>query len=159
HTATGDCAAALQAMREAEAIRDRDAWHAWRFFDTRLQLASAEYWLAQRDPDRAAEYAQRLLANCARQRVPKYIVAAHNALAEIALLRSDYAGAQAELTAALGQLQTHPAPLVAWKTYAAQGRLHQKAGDSQAAREAFVQSAAIVEFISANIYDESLRTI
>ena len=48
-------------------------------------------------------------------------------------------------------------PIVAWKTYAALGRLRLQAGDVVSAREAFAQAAAIAHTIAAHTSDERLR--
>ncbi len=61
-----------------------------------------------------------------------------------------------QLAAALDQLRSHPAPLVAWKTYVVLGRLRRQMGDAGSAREAFVQAAAIIGEIAANVCDDEL---
>ena len=59
---------------------------------------------------------------------------------------------------ALAVLAEHPAPLVAWRVYAAPGHLHLREGKKQPAREAFKEAKAIIENISRGIDDERLRT-
>jgi tRNA A-37 threonylcarbamoyl transferase component Bud32/tetratricopeptide (TPR) repeat protein len=147
----------LAAFRDAEAIFERDEWHRWRFYHIRFQAGSAEHWLSQGNLDRASEHAQRLLENATRHEVPKYIAVGHKLFAEVAVARGDLAQGEAELNAALDELRSYPAPLVAWKIYAALGRLRARLGDNQAAREAFAQAAIIVNQIAANVDDEALR--
>jgi len=63
------------------------------------------------------------------------------------------------LNAALAALDTHPAPLLAWKIYAALGRLRSQPGHDESAREAFVQAAVIIREIAAEVSDERLRSV
>jgi tetratricopeptide (TPR) repeat protein len=146
----------LAAFREVEAIFERDALGRWRY-NIRLQAAQAEYWLAQGNLTQAEEYARRLLEIATHYEARKYVAVAHKLLAEVAIGRGDPAAAKTELNAALAQLASHPVPIVAWKTYAALGRLHSQLHEDQAARAAFAQAAAIVREIAANVHDEKLR--
>jgi tetratricopeptide (TPR) repeat protein len=156
HLQAGRDEKTLPAFREVEAIFQRDAWFRWRY-NIRLQAGSAEYWLAQGDLGRAEEYARRLLEVATHHEVRKYMAVAHKLLAQIAIARGDLAEAEAELNATLDQLRSHPVPIVAWKTYAALGRLHSQLRNRQAARDAFAQAAAIINQIAANVHDEKLR--
>lgn len=146
----------LALFREVEAIVARGDWMRWRY-NIRLQAGQAEYWLAQGDPEQAEEYARRLLETATHHEAHKYIAVAHKLLAEVAAARGDVAGAEAELQTALAELASYPVPIVAWKTYAALGRLHSRSGEDQAARASFAQAAAIVRQIAASVNDEKLR--
>ena len=128
------------------------------FSGVRSQAGTAEDWLSQGDLEQAGEHARVLLANSARHGPPKYIAVAHRILAEIAMAHGELATAEAELAAALEVFRTHPAPLVAWKTYATLGRLHGLKNDPQAALEAFAQAADIVQRIASSVTDEPLRS-
>jgi tetratricopeptide (TPR) repeat protein len=97
------------------------------------------------------------LENATRHEVPKYIATAHKLLAEIAAGRGQLAEAEAELSAALDQLRNHSVPILAWKTYAALGRLYRRRNDDQSARAAFGQSADIIDTIAAGLDDERLK--
>ena len=87
----------------------------------------------------------------------KYIAIAHKLLAEAAMARGDLVDAEVKLAAALDQLRSYPAPLVAWKTYVVLGRLRRQMGDGESAREAFAQAAALVGDIAANVREDELR--
>ncbi len=108
--------------------------------------------------ERAGEYARRLLENATHYEARKYIAVAHKLMAQVAIARGDPADAEKHLNAALDILREFPAPLVAWRTYAALGRLHAQAGDEEAARNAFAESAAVVNSIALHVSDEELRT-
>jgi hypothetical protein len=62
-----------------------------------------------------------------------------------------------ELNTSLEILRAYPAPLQAWKTYAVLGRLYQQTANQEAARDAFAESAAIVQHIAGNVEEEALR--
>src|SRR5438874_439080 len=146
----------LSRFHEAESIFERDAWFRWRY-NIRLQAGACEHWLAQGDLDQAGEYARRLLEVATTYQARKYIAVAHKLMAEIALARGDLATAETELKIALEGLGEHPAPLVAWRVFAALGRMYSKSGNATSARDAFVRSAAVIKRIAAGIDDERLR--
>jgi tetratricopeptide (TPR) repeat protein len=148
----------LSAFRDAEMIFDRDEWLRWRFRDIRFHAGAAEHWLSQRDFERAVGHTRTLFENATRHKVPKYIAIAHKLLAEMAAGRGQLAEAEAELDAALDQLRTHPVPILAWKIYAALGRLRLQRDDDQSARVAFAQAAAIIDTIAAGVNDKRLRS-
>lgn len=156
HLHTGESNRTLPAFREVENIFQRDAWFRWRY-NIRLQAGTSEYWLSQGDLERAEEYARRLLETATHYQARKYIATAHKLLAEIAIARGHLDKAEAELNTALDQLRQSAAPLVAWKTYAALGRLRLLRGDSVLSRAAFAQAADIINLIAANVHDETLR--
>ena len=156
YTHQGEREKSPPAFREAEAMLERDEWCRWRF-NLRLQAGQAEYWLAQGNPEQAKEYARRLLESASHYEAPKYIAVAHKLLAEVAIARGDLTAGETQLNAALDQLREFPAPLVAWRIYAALGRLRLQMGESASAREAFAQAAKIVEQIAANVSDEKLQ--
>ncbi len=156
YTHTGKSEKTLSTFSEAESIFERDAWFRWRY-NIRLQAGTCEHWLAQGDLEQASEYARRLLEVATQYEARKYVAVAHKLAAEIAMARGDLAAAERELNVALDGLREHPAPLVAWKTYATLGRLRSQLGDSTSAHDAFAQSAAVVNSIAAHISDERLR--
>jgi tetratricopeptide (TPR) repeat protein len=156
YTHEGESEKPLAAFREVEAIFARDDWMRWRY-NIRLQAGQAEYWLAQSKPEQVEQYAQRLLETATHYEAHKYVAVAHKLLAEVAVARGDLAGADAELKAALAELGSYPVPIVAWKVYAALGRLHSRSGNDKAAHTAFNQAAAVTRQIAANVDDDKLR--
>ena len=128
----------------------------WRH-DIRLQAAQAEYWLTQKDSVRSEEYASELLRVSKLYNDRKYQATAHKLLGEIAILRGRTEEAERELKAAITLLEKYPAVLLAWKTYAALGRLRLQRGDVELAREDFAAAAKIVNQIAENVADEALR--
>jgi tetratricopeptide (TPR) repeat protein len=150
---------AIAALRDAEATFEREQWNHWRFHHIRFHAGAAEHWLSEQDFEKAYAHGCQLLENATRHQVPKYIAIAHKLLAEVARLRGNFANAEAELTTALAQLKTHPAPLLAWKIHAALGRLRLQLGNDRSASDAFSHSAAIIGKIEAEISDERLRSI
>jgi tetratricopeptide (TPR) repeat protein len=159
YTLLGEHEKAAALIGEVDAAHKRDAWHAWRYFDIRFQAVMAEYCIAKAELERAASHAWLLLANATRQRTPKYIVVAHKTLCEIALANGDTAAAAREIDDAFRWLESHPAPLVAWRCHALAGRLRLRMGDREAARQAFAEGTSIVESIAATITDERVRSI
>src|SRR5262245_22266100 len=157
YTHRGEEEKSLTAFRDAQALFDRDEWNRWRFYDIRFQAGAAEHCLSQGNLERAEEHARRLLENAARHEAHKYIAVAHKLLAEITIGRGELADAEAELRAALDELRAYPVPIVAWKVFAALGRLHSQSNNNQAAREAFANAATIVHQIAANVDDAPLR--
>jgi|SRR5579862_1780267 len=144
------------AFREVESIFERDAWFRWRY-NTRLQAAQSEYWLAQGDPVRAAEYASRLMELATQHKIRKYIAVGHKLFAGIEVLRGNLESGRKELGQALDILNHYPCPIVEWKVYADLGRVLGRAGRSGEAGEAFKSAASIVQMIASNVSDEKLR--
>ena len=157
HTYEGKPEETISAFRETHEIFARDAWFRWRY-SIRLEAATASHWLHQGDPEKAGEFAQRLLDAANQHEVHKYIAEAHRLKARIAIAANDPAIAEAEFAAALDELQRYPAPLVAWRTYADLGRLHSDLGNQAAAQSAFTEAAEIVNACAANVTDDNLRT-
>jgi tetratricopeptide (TPR) repeat protein len=159
HTERHEGENAIAALRDAEETFEREQWNHWRFHHIRFHAGAAEHWLSERDFERASEHACQLLENATRHQVPKYIAIAHKLLAEVASANADFSKAEAELTTALAQLEMHPAPLLAWKIYAALGRLRLQLGEARSASDAFSHSAAIIGKIEVEISDDRLRGI
>jgi tetratricopeptide (TPR) repeat protein len=90
--------------------------------------------------------------------VHKYIAVGRKLLGEVASACGNLQEAEEQLRAAVNEIREYPAPLVAWKTYAALGRLHLKKGESAHAKEAFAQAGIVVRQIASNVDDEALRS-
>lgn len=144
------------ALVKAEAARDRDMWMRWRH-NIRLQAAQAEYWLARKDATKAERYADELLRVATVHQDRKYIATAHKILGEIAVERGLADVAEREFRDSVAVLRQYPAPLLAWKTHAALGRLLMKNGSVDSARQTFDEAAGIIKGLAANTDDEGLR--
>ena len=157
HTYAGDGRETLKAFHQAEDNFNRDAWFRWRY-NIRLQTARAEYFLSKGEIEKVEEFARRALETATHYEAHKYIASAHSLLAQAAIARGDLAEGERQQNIALDELSQYPSPLAAWKIYAALGRLRLQSGDRARAREAFAQSAEIVQTIASHVTDESLRS-
>jgi serine/threonine protein kinase/tetratricopeptide (TPR) repeat protein len=153
---SGEAEKTVSAFAEVHDIFERDAWFRWRY-NIRLQSAIAHHWLRRGNPGKGREYALALLETAREFSVRKYIAMAHKLLSQAAREENDLAEAEKQCNLALEQLKEYPVPVLAWKSYAHFGRLKQQLGDPNRAREAFAQSAEILNAITGNIKDESLR--
>ena len=156
HTVGGRFEETASAFNETRDIFERDAWFRWRY-NIRLEAATAWHWLRQGDLKQAGEFADRLLKTASDYQVHKYMAEAHRLKAKVATAAGDLDGAAAEFAAGLAELERHPAPFVAWRTYSDLGRLQQKRGDEAAARSEFGKAAEIIEACAANVSDADLR--
>ncbi len=156
YTQTGAADRVAPSFREVEDIFARDAWFRWRY-NIRLQAGTAALALKEGRLDDAFADATRLRESAERYEAGKYVAVAHNLMAAASRRRGDIQTAIAHLHSAREQLQRNPAPLVAWKTHAALGRLLAEAGDSKAAMEAYGESARLIRGIAAETRDENLR--
>ena len=151
HFQAGDARQTDSSMQAAESIIEKEAWFRWRFV-IRFQAARAEQSLSR--PDALA-----LLETATRYRARKYMADAHRLLARIAVAEGDPVEAEAQLNAAVQILRDFPAPLAAWKTHLAMGRLQAQLGRRDAARAAFAEAASVIRYISGNLADERLRQV
>src|SRR5205085_10474619 len=124
------------------------------FAGVRFQATQADASLAQGDLERARELGRALLENSTRHGPPKYVVAAHRILADVAMATGHLSGAEAELVAAIDILRTNPGPLVAGKLYALLGGVYRLKNDNQAEQEALHPAVAIIERLASNIADD-----
>jgi tetratricopeptide (TPR) repeat protein len=141
-----------------EEIFGRDAWFRWRY-NIRLQAGKAQYWLAQGDLNQARSCTLTLLETASRYDAGKYIASGHRLLSDIALAGGDMITAEAEIKRALDLLQERPVPVLAWKVYAALGRLKLRMNEGGTARDAFARASRLIDMIASNVDDDSLRTI
>jgi ATP/maltotriose-dependent transcriptional regulator MalT len=156
HACRGDLDNAESLITQAGNLLEQDEWFRWRF-GLRLLAVRCERTLLQGDLVSAEASAWRLIETAGSFQARKYIVVGRNMLAAIAEARGDLDQAEVQLTAALAVLREYPAPLVAWKTHAALGRICLKSGNCAWATEAFKQAAALISMIAANIADERLK--
>ncbi|HKR59503.1 MAG TPA: AAA family ATPase, partial [Pyrinomonadaceae bacterium] len=158
HTVGGRFEETAAAFNETRDIFKRDAWFRWRY-NIRLEAATAWHWLRKGDLEKAGEFAQRLFDTAKRYGVRKYMAEAHRLKAKVASAAGDFVAAADGFAAGLQELERHPAPFVAWRTYADLGRLNRKRGDEAAAQSAFAQAAEIINACAANVSDDDLRAI
>jgi serine/threonine protein kinase/tetratricopeptide (TPR) repeat protein len=156
HRHVGESEKTVTAFEEVESIFQRDTWFRWRY-NIRFQAGRCEHWLAQGEFAEAEDCARRLLEIATHYGARKYVALAHKLLAEISISRGDTPTAEAELSAALSQLQTHPVPILEWKTQACLGRLRVQSGDNEGASEALARAAETINGIAAGLQDEELR--
>lgn len=154
-TAQGEKTSAI--FREVESIFERDAWFRWRY-NIRLQAGICEQSLKAGDLASATQHARRLLAIATDYGARKYVAVAHKLLAQTVISSGNLTEGEAELKSALAVVKEYPAPLVAWRTYAALGNLYSQMGDEQSARGAFNQATIIIEEIANSVADEKLRS-
>jgi serine/threonine protein kinase/tetratricopeptide (TPR) repeat protein len=158
YTERGEGEKAPPAFREVEAMLERDDWFRWRF-NLRLQSAKCEYLLSHGDPAEAEACARRLFELATHYEARKYVAVARRLLAEAVAARGDLTVAETELEAALDLLRKYPSPPTAWRIHAALGRLRAQMGQTQAAREAFAEAAAVIRMMADNVSDERLRGV
>jgi len=151
HFQAGDSGRTNASIQAAESILAQDAWFRWRF-EMRLRAARAEQSLSR--PEALA-----LLETATHHRARKYMADAHRLLARIAVAEADSAAAEAHLNSAIQILRAYPAPLAAWKTHLAMGRLQAQLERPKAARAAFAEAASLIRYIAGNIADERLRQV
>ena len=156
HTIGGRPDETAAAFSETRNIFEHDAWFRWRY-NIRLEAATGWHWLRQGNVDKAEEFSRRLLDTANEHQVHKYIAEAHRLQAQIAIVRGDFDTAASEFAKGLEELEAHPAPLVAWRTYADLGHLHQKRGEATSAQSAFRRAAEIIDACAASVSDEVLR--
>ncbi|MGH9939039.1 MAG: tetratricopeptide repeat protein, partial [Blastocatellia bacterium] len=157
YTARGEGEKASPAFREVETMLERDDWLRWRF-NIRLQAGKCEHLLSQGELAEAEACAERLLELATHYEARKYIAVARRLLAEASAARGDLPRAETELKIALDLLRKYPAPPTAWRIHAALGRVRSRMGQTQSAREAFVEAAAVIRMMADNVSDERLRS-
>jgi predicted ATPase/DNA-binding winged helix-turn-helix (wHTH) protein len=134
----------LATFRELEEVIERNAWMLERY-NMRLHSVSAEYQFARGDFALAEEHARQLLELTIKHEYHKDVAVAHKLLSE------------AELEKSLVVLEKNPAPLVAWRVYAALKRLHVRQKDKRSARAAYEEAKSIIDNIAEGVTDEQLR--
>jgi tetratricopeptide (TPR) repeat protein len=158
HTCTGHSARTIEAFDETRNIFERDAWFRWRY-KLRLEAGTSEYWMSQSDFDKATHHALRLLDQATHSKARKYIAVAHKLLGQIAMLRDAGEESERQFAAALDVLSAYPVAVESWKIHSLLGSLHMKLGHPEAARQAFIHAAEVVESIASHTTDEGLRSI
>lgn len=114
HTHAAEPQKALNSFGEAAAILESDIWCRWRF-TLRLYARLSTHLLSRGELDEAAGYARLLLEAATRYEARKYVVIAHQLLAEAAIAGDNLAEAETQLNIAVLQLAGYSVPLVAWR--------------------------------------------
>jgi tetratricopeptide (TPR) repeat protein len=157
-THVGQSEKALPTFHAVESIFARDAWFRWRY-SIRHEAARAAHWLKQGNIEKSLDHTRRLAETATTHGARKYIVIAHQLLAEIAMANGNLVVAESELNIAIILLRDYPVPIVAWRVYANVGRLRTAMNQSEKAREAFSEAGTVIRQIAANIQDGRLRAI
>jgi tetratricopeptide (TPR) repeat protein len=131
-------------LQSAETFAKKSSWLGWH---ARIQLSclAAEYWLAQGQPTRAAEFGREGDVLARRHGAWKYAVLGAKALADAEAAQGHWAEAHAQLQTAVDVLTTHPVPLIAWRVHAARSQLYEQSGEHR-------QAAAAIEMARAEVY-------
>ena len=135
---------------------DTDAFMNWRY-NLRLQAELASYWISQADLKAAAAHATTALHGAEATRSRKYIAWAHKLLGDIAALEERIQDGERHYATALGILQPHPCPTIAWKILKAAAELAQRQKDDSAAANFLGQAQAVVQSLADAIDDDKLR--
>ena len=152
----GDPARGMACLDEAGQLIRSNSWYHWSC-EIRRQAGVATHHLATGDVEGARDAATRLLESATRFGRRKYAASAHRLLALAAMQAGDLDTAARALDAAVDILDRWPAPLQAWKTWAAVGELRTRWGDPEGARAAYHRSAALLRAIAASVTDEAVR--
>jgi hypothetical protein len=153
----GEPAKAQDSLERFYPLCEREKWNRWRFYGIRHQAAQAEYWLAQRNLDKAEEHARTLLQNAEPNGVAKYIAIARRLLGEIAAPSGNLNLAEEELTRSLEPYAQHPMPLIEWRSHLSLARLFAARDRPAAAREAFQRADVLLRELVGNITDSVQR--
>jgi tetratricopeptide (TPR) repeat protein len=152
----GEPARAFEHLREAERLHDQDVWYRWRY-NLRLQAELASYWITRGDLPAAASHAAASLQLAEATLSRKYLAWAHKLLGDIAALEERIQDGERHYATALGILQPHPCPTIAWKILKAAAELAQRQKDDSAAANFLGQAQAVVQSLADAIDDDKLR--
>jgi len=156
-TRTGQYEKARETFRSIEEMAARDDWHRWLFLGIRYQAMAAEHYVIEGDLPSADKHLRILRENATGLDIRKYASISARLTGQIAAAEGDLATAEGELLAGIELLRDRPAPLAAWKTWSKLGSVRRRRNDSQGAREAYGNSAAIIDAIAKNIAETDLR--
>jgi tetratricopeptide (TPR) repeat protein len=159
YVALGELPRAFEHLAEGRRIINDEAqkhWLRWRFH-IRLELETANYWLAAGDPASARTSAEDALQRAERALARKHIAAAHQLLGDAALLNGRVQAAAASYEAGLLVLRRHPCPLVEWKLLRSAGQAAGRGGDANGADRLLAQSHQRVVALAESLPDEKLR--
>jgi ATP/maltotriose-dependent transcriptional regulator MalT len=144
-------------LRDAEALARQNTRLAWRS-RIRLYWLAAEYWLAQGQAARAAEFASQSDVLAQQHQAWKYAVLAAKALADAKSAQGAWAEARAHLRHAADVLSSHPVPLIAWRVHGALGQLYDQSGEHDHAAALMESARTEVRRLADNIAEAPLKT-
>jgi DNA-binding winged helix-turn-helix (wHTH) protein len=159
YTALGDLNLAWRHLSEGKRILNStagDDWLRWRF-NIRLELESANYWLAARNLGRARASAVIALAKAEAVLARKHIAWAHKLLADIDLLEEHPAEAAIECRIAREILAQYPCPLIEWKVLVAARQAALLCGDSGDAERIVSNLRESLSVLANSIRDPRLK--
>ncbi|MGH9008400.1 MAG: AAA family ATPase [Acidimicrobiia bacterium] len=138
--------------------RPRQDFMRWRY-GQRFLHDHGEYWLARKDPGKAAALAEECRAWAERTGSRKNIGKARHLLGRAHLAEGRLADADGELRAALGLASEVGNPPQIWKTWLSVAHLRDAQGRADDAREAFGHAADVIEQMAARLSDPQRREI
>jgi tetratricopeptide (TPR) repeat protein len=117
-----DCFSEITRRLERERL-----WMNW-IFQMPLRHGLSQYWLTQREFERARQEAERLCELAAQPGERTWLALGQRTLTEIALAEQRWDQVEVELSRALAAVEGIEAPLAEWRVYAMAAQLHQRQG-------------------------------
>jgi class 3 adenylate cyclase len=157
--ARGDVALARDKLDEAQRIAEdprTHEWMKWRY-TLHLYVSLGEYWLAQGDRGRAADYAERSLTLARPTRSLKYIARAQRLLGDVARTERRWMDAERALGESIHIARAINHPNQAWQTELALARLRAATGRSDDARQLLAGVRQRIERLRADARHPELR--
>ncbi len=118
-----------------------------------LHQSLSDYWLQQRDYERAQRDAQYVSEMASQPGEATYLAQAWCTQAEVALARQQWPEAERKLAQALELVATTDAPLAAWQVYVTAAQWAQRRGDPSQAEAYCTQSAAMIQRLADSLGD------
>ncbi|HET6519878.1 MAG TPA: hypothetical protein VFG47_08655, partial [Geminicoccaceae bacterium] len=154
-----DRSPARQLLEEVHrVVRDPSTseWMRWRY-STHLFGSLAALALAEGDPARAEEFANRCLDLATRSRAKKYLAIGWRLRGEIAAAGRRWEEAEAHLRSALAFARSLRNPTQLWKTQLSLGQLLAETGRRAAAGRAFDASRGVIDRLAAGLRTPTLK--
>ncbi|MFL5951729.1 MAG: ATP-binding protein [Gaiellaceae bacterium] len=159
HLLAGDVGAAdMEWPRRWEDAQQATAWTTW-LVAGRLAAAQAEISLARRQPEKAAEWAERAIAIARRTRRPKYEAVSLRVLGQALAELGRGADALAALRRAVQIADVLVGPPARWDARAALGRVAYKLGRDDEAAVAYGDAAVLVDSFTASLAPQRQATL
>jgi DNA-binding winged helix-turn-helix (wHTH) protein/tetratricopeptide (TPR) repeat protein len=159
YVALGELRRAFEHLSEGRRIlndENQKHWLRWRFH-IRLELETANYWVAAGDPARARTVASAALQRAESALARKHVAAAHQLLGDAALLEDRVKDAAASYAAGLNILRRHPCALVEWKILRCAANAAALDRDHDRADRLLARAQECLVALAASLPDERLR--